>query len=169
MPLTRISLGTAWRPAEFAQLSALFHECLVAEFDVPSADRFQFIERAADEQRIYDPHYLSEGRSARFVLFHIFAGKPRSRAQKQGLYRRLCARLDDEMAVSPQDVMVVIQFNQLETGVLAQGRWRMNETGGAARGAAFQHYIICYHAQQRSFHESRYMMFPSVYIQVIVS
>lgn len=40
MPLTRISLGTAWRPAEFAQLSALFHECLVAEFDVPSADRF---------------------------------------------------------------------------------------------------------------------------------
>lgn len=56
MPLTRISLGTAWRPAEFAQLSALFHECLVAEFDVPSADRFQFIERAADEQRIYDPH-----------------------------------------------------------------------------------------------------------------
>ncbi len=151
MPLTRISLGTAWRPAEFAQLSALFHECLVAEFDVPSADRFQFIERAADEQRIYDPHYLSEGRSARFVLFHIFAGKPRSRAQKQGLYRRLCARLDDEM------------------GVLAQGRWRVNETGGAARGAAFQHYIICYHAQQRSFHESRYMMFPSVYIQVIVS
>ncbi len=75
MPLTRISLGTAWRPAEFAQLSALFHECLVAEFDVPSADRFQFIERAADEQRIYDPHYLSEGRSARFVLFHIFRRK----------------------------------------------------------------------------------------------
>ncbi|HBY1818034.1 hypothetical protein F8D17_03600 [Klebsiella pneumoniae] len=65
MPLTRISLGTAWHPAEFAQLSALFHECLVAEFDVPSADRFQFIERAADEQRIYDPHYLSEGRRNR--------------------------------------------------------------------------------------------------------
>ncbi|HFK2354024.1 TPA: tautomerase family protein [Klebsiella pneumoniae] len=122
MPLTRISLGTAWRPAEFAQLSALFHECLVAEFDVPSADRFQFIERAVDEQRIYDPHYLSEGRSARFVLFHIFAGKPRSRAQKQGLYRRLCARLDDEMAVSPQDVMVVIQFNQLEDWSFSAGK-----------------------------------------------
>ncbi|RXY97917.1 tautomerase family protein [Klebsiella pneumoniae] len=110
MPLTRISLGTAWRPAEFAQLSALFHECLVAEFDVPSADRFQFIERAADEQRIYDPHYLSEGRSARFVLFHIFAD------------RRLCARLDDEMAVSPQDVMVVIQFNQLEDWSFSAGK-----------------------------------------------
>ncbi|MDU6382129.1 MAG: tautomerase family protein [Klebsiella pneumoniae] len=95
MPLTRISLGTAWRPAEFAQLSALFHECLVAEFDVPSADRFQFIERAADEQRIYDPHYLSEGRSARFVLFHIFAGKPRS---------------------------LVIQFNQLEDWSFSAGK-----------------------------------------------
>ncbi len=138
MPLTRISLGTAWRPAEFAQLSALFHECLVAEFDVPSADRFQFIERAADEQRIYDPHYLSEGRSARFVLFHIFAGKPRSRAQKQGLYRRLCARLDDEMAVSPQDVIEWLSsLTNWRTGVLAQGRWRMNETGGAAEAPRF--------------------------------
>lgn len=135
MPLTRISLGTAWRPAEFAQLSALFHECLVAEFDVPSADRFQFIERAADEQRIYDPHYLSEGRSARFVLFHIFAGKPRSRAQKQGLYRRLCARLDDEMAVSPQDVMVVIQFNQLEDWSFSAGKM--------ADEAAVKPYIAC--------------------------
>ncbi len=83
---------------------------------------FSFIERAADEQRIYDPHYLSEGRSARFVLFHIFAGKPRSRAQKQGLYRRLCARLDDEMAVSPQDVMVVIQFNQREDWSFSAGK-----------------------------------------------
>ncbi|VEA99266.1 tautomerase [Klebsiella pneumoniae] len=60
--------------------------------------------------------------SARFVLFHIFAGKPRSRAQKQGLYRRLCARLDDEMAVSPQDVMVVIQFNQLEDWSFSAGK-----------------------------------------------
>ncbi len=57
-----------------------------------------------------------------FVLFHIFAGKPRSRAQKQGLYRRLCARLDDEMAVSPQDVMVVIQFNQLEDWSFSAGK-----------------------------------------------
>ncbi len=122
MPLTRISLGTAWRPTEFAQLSALFHECLVAEFDVPSADKFQFIEQAADEQRIYDPNYLSDGRSARFVLFHIFAGKPRSRAQKQRLYRRLCARLADEMAVSPQDVMVVIQFNQWEDWSFSAGK-----------------------------------------------
>ncbi len=102
-------------------MSALFHECLVAKFDVPSADRFQFIERAADEQRIYDPHYLSEGRSARFVLFHIFAGN-RAAGQKQGLYRRLCARLDDEMAVSPQDVMVVIQFNQLEDWSFSAGK-----------------------------------------------
>lgn len=122
MPLTRISLGTAWRPAEFAQLSALFHECLVAEFAVPPADKFQFIEQTADGQRIYDPHYLSGGRSDRFVLFHIFAGKPRRRAQKQGLYRRLCARLADEMAVSPQDVMVVIQFNQLEDWSFSAGK-----------------------------------------------
>ncbi|CTQ11635.1 conserved hypothetical protein [Klebsiella variicola] len=56
------------------------------------------------------------------MLFHIFAGKPRSRAQKQGLYRRLCARLADEMAVSPQDLMVVIQFNQREDWSFSAGK-----------------------------------------------
>lgn len=81
MPLTRISLGTAWRPAEFTQLSALFHECLVAEFDVPSADRFQFIERAADQQCIYDPHYLSEGRSAASCCF-IFSPENRAAGRR---------------------------------------------------------------------------------------
>ena len=81
MPLTRISLGAAWRPAEFAQLSALFHECLVAEFDVPPADKFQFIEQTADGQRIYDPHYLSGGRSDRFVLV-VSRDHPLARREK---------------------------------------------------------------------------------------
>ena len=107
-------------------MSALFHECLVAEFDVPSADKFQFIEQAADEQRIYDLNYLSDGTQRPLRAVSYFRRKPRSRAQKQGLYRRLCARLDDEMAVSPQDVMVVIQFNQLEDWSFSAGRWRMN-------------------------------------------
>ncbi len=68
----------------------------------------------------------------------IFSLENRARAQKQGLYRRLCARLDDEMAVSPQDVMVVIQFNQLEDWSFSAGRWRMNETGGAAEAPRFR-------------------------------
>ena len=85
MPLTRISLGTAWRPAEFAQLSALFHECLVAEFAVPPADKFQFIEQTADGQRIYDPHYLSGGRSDRPPAVHIFPGQPRAPRRAPGL------------------------------------------------------------------------------------
>ncbi len=73
MPLTRISLGTAWRPTEFAQLSALFHECLVAEFDVPSADiNFSLSSRPPTSSAFYDPNYLSDGRSARFVLFSYF-------------------------------------------------------------------------------------------------
>ena len=162
MPLTRISLGTAWRPAEFAQLSALFHECLVAEFDVPSADRFQFIERAADEQRIYDPHYLSEGRSARFVLFHIFAGKPRSRAQKQGLYRRLCARLDEEMAVSPQDVMVVIQFNQLEDWSFSAGKMAGSTSGSFSDSSKFGIMLTVSFSMSKSISSARRSMRHSV-------
>ncbi len=47
MPLTRISLGTAGVPRSLLNCRRSFMS-VWWRFDVPSADRFQFIERAAD-------------------------------------------------------------------------------------------------------------------------
>ncbi|STU76499.1 tautomerase [Klebsiella pneumoniae subsp. ozaenae] len=74
MPLTRISLGTAWHPRSLLNCRRSFMSVWWRSSTFRQQIDFSLIERAADEQRIYDPHYLSEGRSARFVLFHIFAG-----------------------------------------------------------------------------------------------
>jgi hypothetical protein len=41
------------------------------------------------------------------------------------------------MAVSPQDVMVVIQFNQLEDWSFSAGKMAMNNAGGAAEAPRF--------------------------------
>lgn len=121
MPLTRITIRAGYDDEWTARLSALFHQTLVDEFAVPAADKFQFIDVLPDARRIVDPLYLSGGRSADFVLFHIFAGKPRSAQQKKRLYRRLCDRLQAELGIAPDDVMVVIQFNHTDDWSFSRG------------------------------------------------
>lgn len=83
-----------------------------------------------DARRIVDPHYLSGGRSADFVLFHIFAGKPRSAQQKKRLYRRLCDRLQAELGIAPDDVMVVIQFNHTDDWSFSRGEMLAGQVEG---------------------------------------
>lgn len=121
MPLTRITIRAGYDDEWIARLSALFHQTLVDEFAVPAADKFQFIDALPDARRIVDPHYRSGGRSGDFVLFHIFAGKPRSAQQKKRLYRRLCDRLQAELGIAPDDVMVVIQFNHTDDWSFSRG------------------------------------------------
>lgn len=111
MPLTRITLRQGYSDAVLAQISDLLHQTLVDEFAVPPDDRFQIIETLPDTQRRFDRHYLSGSRSPDFMLFHIVAGKPRTSEQKQNFYRALSERLHTSLAIHPDDVMVVIQFN----------------------------------------------------------
>ncbi|MGE0970466.1 tautomerase family protein [Klebsiella sp. WOUb02] len=121
MPLTRITLRAGYDDEWIARLSALFQQTLVDEFAVPPADKFQFIDVLPAARCIVDPHYLSGGRSEDYLLFHIFAGKPRSAQQKKRFYRRLCDRLQAELGVAPDDVMVVIQFNHAEDWSFSRG------------------------------------------------
>ena len=114
MPFTRITLRQGYSEAALHQLSALLQQALVAEFDVPEHDCFQVIEMLPAGQRVFDRHYLSGGRSDHFVLFQVLAGRPRSRHQKQRFYHSLCAALQTEMAIDPDDVMIIIQFNSTE-------------------------------------------------------
>lgn len=111
MPLTRITLCDGTSEARIAHISDILHRTLVETFDVPAHDRFQIVEKLPAAQRIYDPHYLSGGRSDDFILFTLLAGKPRSTAQKAAFCRTLTQRLAAQLDLPPDDVMVVIQFN----------------------------------------------------------
>jgi len=122
MPLTRITLGPGHSEASLQQISALLHQTLVAEFAVPVDDCFQLFEVLPAHQRIFDRHYLSKGRSEAFTLFHIIAGRPRTRQQKQRFYQQLCAALQATLGIDPDDVMVIIQFNSSEEWSFSGGR-----------------------------------------------
>lgn len=122
MPLTRIVLQEGRSEQALRTLSTLLHDTLVAEFAVPPDDCFQVIETLPAGRLIYDRHYLTGTRSDNFILFLITAGKPRSREQKQNLYRALAARLHESLGIHPDDVMIVIQFNTAEEWSFGGGR-----------------------------------------------
>lgn len=127
MPFTRITLGESYSDTALKQLSILLQQALVAEFDVPERDCFQETERLPASQRVFDRHYLSGGRSDRFVLFQVLAGRPRTRHQKQSFYRALCTALQAEMAIEPDDVMIILQFNSTEEWSFSGGRMLAEE------------------------------------------
>lgn len=128
MPFTRITLRQGYSDADLHLLSALLQQALVDEFDVPEQDCFQIIEMPPAAQRVFDRHYLSGGRSENFVLFQVTAGRPRSRQQKQRFYHALCAALQTEMAIDPDDVMIIIQFNSRDEWSFSGGQMLSQET-----------------------------------------
>ncbi|KAA8996925.1 tautomerase family protein [Affinibrenneria salicis] len=124
MPFSRIYLHESRTADQRRQISDILHQSLVDEFAVPVDDRFQLITPCSDGHLIYDRHYLTsgpDGRSDGYLLFHITAGKARSREQKQNFYRTLTRRLTDGLAMSPDDVMIVIQFSAAEDWCFASG------------------------------------------------
>lgn len=127
MPFTRITLRQRYNEAALHQISMLLQQALVEEFDVPEHDCFQVIEMLPASQRVFDRHYLSGGRSDNFVLFQVTAGRPRSRQQKQRFYHALCAALQAEMAIDPDDVMIIIQFNSTEEWSFSGGQMLARE------------------------------------------
>jgi len=84
--------------------------------------RIQVIESLAAPRFIYDRHYLSGGRSDRYVLLNIVAGKPRSAEQKRATYRVLSERLQQRLNLDPNDLMIIIQQTQPEDWSFSDGK-----------------------------------------------
>ncbi|WP_437214648.1 tautomerase family protein [Pectobacterium sp. LFLA-215] len=127
MPFTRITLRQGYSGAQISQISDILQQSLIDEFAVPPADRFQVFEALPTSQRIFDRDYKSGGRSDDFILFHIFAGKSRTREQKQNFFRMLSERLHSALNIHPDDVMVMIQFNTADEWSFSNGRMLSEE------------------------------------------
>ena len=122
MPFTRVILRQGYSDAQIGQISSILQQSLEEEFAVPPHDRFQVFETIPASLRQFDRHYKSGGRSDNFIQFHILAGKPRSSEQKKKLCRVLCERLHEALNISPDDVMVMIQFNNADDWSFSRGR-----------------------------------------------
>lgn len=123
MPLTRISITPVLFETAHQKISAILQQCLETHFAVPSGDCFQIFDVHDPQHIVFDSHYpnLRNQRSESAILFHIFAGKPRSRMQKRALYQALNQHLTRTLPLNEEDIMVIIQFNQAEDWSFACG------------------------------------------------
>lgn len=121
MPFTRITLHQSYNDAQIMQISDILQQSLETEFAVPPHDRFQVFERLPTHQHVFDRRYKSAGRSDNFIQFHLLAGKPRSLEQKKNFCRTLCQQLQTKLHISPDDVMVMMQFNTADEWSFSHG------------------------------------------------
>lgn len=85
------------------ELSDAVHACLVEAFELPPEKKFQRFFALEPADFIYP-----SDRSARYTILEISMFEGRSVAAKKRLIRLLFERLEDECAISPQDLELTL-------------------------------------------------------------
>jgi phenylpyruvate tautomerase PptA (4-oxalocrotonate tautomerase family) len=105
MPLVRISLLQG--PDGFARkVGQVVYRTMVDTIDVPRDDNFQVITEHSKETLVFDRTYMGIARSDGFISIQITLSEGRSLERKRLLYRTLVERLQRELNVRPEDVMI---------------------------------------------------------------
>jgi phenylpyruvate tautomerase PptA (4-oxalocrotonate tautomerase family) len=135
MPLVRIALLKGKSNDQIRTIADNVHQALVETFEVPSDDRFQFVDQYEPEEFIYDPNYMGINRSKDVVFINITASNWRDTAAKQRLYKRLAELLSAHAGLRPQDVQVILSPNTREDWSFGNGLASYVKDPKAAEGA----------------------------------
>jgi len=105
MPLVRISVLQG--PEGFGRkVGQVVYRTMVDTIDVPRDDNFQVITEHSRDTLVFDRTYLGIARTDGFVSIQITMSEGRSVEKKRLLYRTLAERLQRELNVRSEDVMV---------------------------------------------------------------
>ena len=105
MPLVRVTLRKG-RSAEFLRDAGnAIHDALVAQANVPAADRFQIFDEVPVPNLIADATYAGVERSDDLLIVEITLNAGRTIEVKRALYADIVARLEP-LGVRPDDVLV---------------------------------------------------------------
>jgi len=95
------------KPAGFGEAAGrIVYEAMVETIGVPRGDRFQVITEHDQSALVYDPGYLDIVRSDGIVVIQATISEGRSVEQKKALYQRIAGRLNAELGVRVEDVLV---------------------------------------------------------------
>lgn len=110
MPLVRISLMQG-RPAGFGKkVGEAVYRTMMETINVPAKDNFQIITEHDKTGLVYDPDYLDIGRSDGVIFIQITLNEGRTLEAKKHFYKTLAERLNRELDVRMEDVLI----NQVE-------------------------------------------------------
>jgi phenylpyruvate tautomerase PptA (4-oxalocrotonate tautomerase family) len=106
MPLVRIALRRGKPPLYRRRLGEIVYETMIETLNVPPADNFQITTEHDPLGLVYDPEYLGIHRTDEIVMLQITLNEGRTVDAKKQFYRRLTERLNQELALRPEDLFV---------------------------------------------------------------
>jgi 4-oxalocrotonate tautomerase len=106
MPLVKIFLRRGKSPEYLRTLSDCVHDALIAQANVPNDDRFQILQELDDAALIAHATYGGVSRSNDLIIIEITLNTGRTVDVKRNLYADIAVRLQREINVRPDDVMV---------------------------------------------------------------
>jgi 4-oxalocrotonate tautomerase len=108
VPLVRIDVPVDIAPAQRAGIGDIVYQAMTETINVPDGDKFQIITaHDADGLRI-DPSYLDVDRSSSAFIISITLNVGRTTEQKKLFYADVTHRLETQLGIRPQDVMIVL-------------------------------------------------------------
>jgi len=106
MPLVRITLRKGKTPEVLGEMSNAVHDALVATANVPPDDRFHVIEEVEHDRLVAHPTYGGVERSENIVFVQITLNAGRTVEVKRDLYADIARRMQESVAVRPDDVVI---------------------------------------------------------------
>jgi phenylpyruvate tautomerase PptA (4-oxalocrotonate tautomerase family) len=106
MPLVRISLMKD-RPAGLGkEIGSVIYRAMVDTINVPPHDNFQIITEHDRDHLVYDSEYLNIPRTTDVVFIQITLNEGRTVEMKKAFYQTLAERLNQELGLRMEDVLI---------------------------------------------------------------
>lgn len=106
MPLVRISIIKGKRKGFGKKVGNVVYRTMVETINVPPKDNFQIITEHDENSLIYDPDYLNIPRTNGLVLIQITLNEGRTVEAKKTFFQMLAERLNRELGVRKEDILV---------------------------------------------------------------
>ncbi len=121
MPLVRISVYSSTTNEQRRAIASAVYEAMRETIGIPEGDRFIVLTPHDENELFVDPNFQGMHRTSRYVLVQVFLSRGRTVKQKQNLYARIAARLQEAAQVPADDVMVVLTENSFEDWSFGKG------------------------------------------------
>lgn len=106
MPLVHIHLMQG-RPVEFGRrIGEIVYQTMVEKLNIPQKDNFHTITEHTRNNLIYSIDYLNIQRTDGIVIIQITLSEGRDVNLKKGFYQRLAERLNRELQIRKEDILI---------------------------------------------------------------
>jgi 4-oxalocrotonate tautomerase len=135
MPVTRIAIREGKTPEYKQALMDEIYEAMRETVAIKDGDRFMAVSEHGEHEFAYGP-FLGIDRSDNLVQIQVFWAPGKTVDAKLAMYRRIVARLADNLGVRPEDVLISVMETAAENWSFGNGETQFYEPADRQPAAA---------------------------------